>query len=114
MRCQQIEQAVGRDHELLSLVFGMVASFELEGETGAGQLTVPLAAIIRSKTRPDGYALFVIEDQGGRAHARLREVTLGEMVAAGVAVTGGLKAGDRVIVTGATIVTDGEAVEVLR
>ena len=93
---------------------GMVASFELDGETGAGQLTVPLAAIIRSKTRPDGYALFVIEDQGGRTHARLREVTLGEMVASGVAVTGGLKAGDRVIVTGATIVTDGEAVEVLR
>jgi RND family efflux transporter MFP subunit len=93
---------------------GMVASFEIDEATGAGQLTVPLAAIIRSKTRPDGYALFVVEEQSGRVHARLREVTLGDMVAAGVAVTSGLRQGERVIVSGATIVADGEAVEILR
>jgi RND family efflux transporter MFP subunit len=93
---------------------GMVASFELDRALAPGQLTVSLAAILRSKTRPDGYALFVVEEEKGVAHARMREVTLGDMVATGVSVTSGLRPGDRVIVSGATIVTDGEAVEILR
>jgi RND family efflux transporter MFP subunit len=93
---------------------GMVVSLEIGGEGAAAQLALPLAAIIRSPSKPDGYAVFVIEDRGGAAHARLRDVTLGPMVSNGVAVTGGLRAGDRVIVSGAKIVADGEAVEILR
>ena len=93
---------------------GMVASFELESEPAPGQLSVPLAAILRSRTRPDGYALFVVEAQNGVAHARMREVMLGDMVATGVSVTSGLRPGDRVVVSGATIVADGEAVEIIR
>ena len=93
---------------------GMVASIELAGETGAGRLTVPLGAIIRSKVKPDGYALFVVEERGGRTYARLREVTLGDMVATGVMVTEGLRAGEHVVVSGATIVTDGETVELVQ
>jgi membrane fusion protein, multidrug efflux system len=93
---------------------GMVASFELDHDRAPGRLTVPLAAILRSKKLADGYALFVVEEQGGAAHARLREVSLGDMVASGVTVTSGLREGDRVIVSGATIVADGEAVEILR
>lgn len=93
---------------------GMVASFELTAEPTAGVLSVPLAAIVRSRTRPDGYALFIVEDQKGAPVARLREVTLGDMVATGVTVTSGLRAGDRVVISGATIVADGEAVEILR
>jgi multidrug efflux system membrane fusion protein len=93
---------------------GMVASFELDAARAAAQPTVPLAAILRSRARPDGYALFVVEDQNGAARARMREVTLGDMVATGVTVASGVRAGDRVIVSGATIVADGEAVEVIR
>lgn len=93
---------------------GMVASFEIEPAHAPGQLTVPLAAILRSTSHPDGYALFVVEEQDGTARARRREVTLGEMVAIGVTVTSGLRQGERVIVSGATIVTDGDAVEILR
>jgi multidrug efflux system membrane fusion protein len=96
------------------LMPGMVASFELEHEATPGQLTVPLAAILRSRAHPDGYALFVVEEQNGAPHARLREVGLGDMVANGVTVTSGLRPGDRVIVSGATIVSDGEAIEILR
>jgi RND family efflux transporter MFP subunit len=93
---------------------GMVASFELERDSTPASLTVSLASILRSKTRPDGYALFVADEQNGGAHVRLREVTLGDMVATGVTVTSGLRQGDRVVVSGATIVSDGEAVEILR
>ncbi|MEO8074842.1 MAG: efflux RND transporter periplasmic adaptor subunit [Acidobacteriota bacterium] len=93
---------------------GMVASFELAAETAPAQATVSLAAILRSRTRPDGYALFVVDEQNGAHHARLREVTLGDMVANGVSVTSGVRPGDQVVVSGATIVADGEAVEIIR
>jgi RND family efflux transporter MFP subunit len=92
---------------------GMVASFQIEPERGPARLTVPLAAILRSRAHPEGYALFVVEEQNGAVLARLREVTLGDMVAIGVTVTAGLRQGERVIVSGASIVADGEAVEIL-
>jgi multidrug efflux system membrane fusion protein len=56
----------------------------------------------------------VVEEQKGTARARLRDVTLGDMVATGVTVTSGLRAGERVVVSGSTIVADGEAVEIIR
>lgn len=96
---------------------GMVASLEIPADgPGASEsrITLPLAAIVRAPQKPDGYAVFVIEDRAGTPHAKLREVTLGEMISNGVAVTGGLRAGERLIVTGANIVADGEAVEILR
>ncbi|MEP6917429.1 MAG: efflux RND transporter periplasmic adaptor subunit, partial [Acidobacteriota bacterium] len=91
---------------------GMVASFELAAETAPVQATVSLAAILRSRTRPDGYALFVVDEQNGAHHARLREVTLGDMVANGVSVTSGVRPGDQVVVSGATIVALQEATQV--
>jgi RND family efflux transporter MFP subunit len=74
---------------------------------------VPLSAIVRSKTRPDGYAVYVLEESGGHAVARLHDVSVGEMSGNGVAVLGGLRGGEKVIVSGATIVNDGEAVSVI-
>ena len=99
---------------------GMVASIQIDeaasGAAGQNQsvMAIPLAAIVRSPQKPDAYAVFVVEDRDGQTHAKRREVTLGEMIGNGVAVTGGLRAGERVIVSGAKIVADGERVEILR
>lgn len=93
---------------------GMVASFELEPSRTPGQLAVPLSAILRSRTHPDGYAVFVVDERSGGARAQMREVTLGDMIAAGITVPSGLRQGERVIVSGATIVADGQAVEILQ
>jgi membrane fusion protein, multidrug efflux system len=93
---------------------GMVASLELGGAGAQPQLSVPLAAVVRSPKQPDGYAVFVIENGGGTTRVQQREVTLGAMVSNGVAVTSGLRPGDRIVVSGAKIVADGEAVEILR
>jgi multidrug efflux system membrane fusion protein len=93
---------------------GMVASLEIAGEEAAPEIAIPLAAIIRSPVKTGGYAVFVVEDRDGRTYARMRDVGLGRMISNGVAVTNGLRAGERVIVTGAKIVADGEAVEILR
>lgn len=98
-----------------ALRVGMVAVARID--RGGGQaspaLVVPLTAIVRSKDRPDGYAVFVAEDQGGKVVARARNVTLGDMTGNQIAVVDGVKAGDRVIVSGATIVTDGEIVSLV-
>lgn len=93
---------------------GMVASIEIPGETAGARMALPLSAIVRAPDKPDGYAVYVIEPRDGAPHARLREVSLGPMISNGVAVTAGLHPGEQVIVTGATIVADGERVEVLR
>jgi multidrug efflux system membrane fusion protein len=77
------------------------------------QPVVPLDAIMKSKNNPNGYALFVVADEGGRQIARLRDVKLGESYGSTVAVTDGVKQGERVITSGGTIVTDGAQVKVI-
>lgn len=93
---------------------GMVASIEIAGAGEEAQLAIPLSAIVRAPEKPDGYSVFVIEEGGGAVRAKQRAVTLGDMVSNGVTVTSGLRAGDRIIISGAKIVVDGEAVEILR
>ncbi|MEP6592119.1 MAG: hypothetical protein ABJC51_00410, partial [Acidobacteriota bacterium] len=71
------------------------------------------AAIVRSKDTPDGYAVYVVEERAGAAVARRRNVVLGEMLGNQIAVTGGVRAGERVIISGGSIVNDGEAVRIV-
>lgn len=102
-----------------ALKVGMVASVQLNVPTAAAEqadaaaVSVPLTAIVRSKTQTGGYAVYVLEDKGGSAVARLRDVTLGDMIGNQVGVVTGLRAGEKVIVSGATIVNDGEPVRVI-
>jgi RND family efflux transporter MFP subunit len=77
------------------------------------QPVVPLNAVIKSKSNANGYAVIVVTEEGGRQLARLRDVKLGESFGNAVAVTEGLKQGDRVIITGGTMVNDGDQVKVI-
>jgi multidrug efflux system membrane fusion protein len=77
------------------------------------QPVVPLNAVIKAKDNPEGYAVFVVIEQGGRQVARLRDVKLGEAYGNTVAVTDGVRQGERVITTGGTIVLDGDQVKVI-
>jgi len=98
---------------------GMIAGLRALGADGAapaaaaGIPAVRLSAIVRPPADKDGYAVFVVEDEGGRPVARVRKVALGEAVGNSIAVTSGLRIGERVIVTGATLVTDGEPVRLV-
>jgi len=96
------------------LKVGMIAALQVDEAVlaAAPSVVTPLSAVIRSKTEPDGYAVFVVEEAGGRATARLRNVTLGDAVGNQIAVRTGLRPGERVIVRGATLVTDGQQVRV--
>jgi RND family efflux transporter MFP subunit len=98
---------------------GMIAGLRAEvgraPESAAsdGVPAVRLSSIVRPPAEKDGYAVFVVEDEGGRPVARVRKVSLGEAVGNLIAVTSGLKIGERVIVIGATLVTDGEPVRLV-
>jgi multidrug efflux system membrane fusion protein len=93
---------------------GMIVSLRVaRSEAVQAQPVVPLNAIVKSTTDPNGYAVFLLLDQGGRQIARARNVKLGETYGNTIAVTEGVKEGDRVITTGVTLVRDGDAVKVI-
>ncbi|MGH9369128.1 MAG: efflux RND transporter periplasmic adaptor subunit [Thermoanaerobaculia bacterium] len=97
---------------------GMIASVETPREYPGGRAAaalpaVPLTAILKSPSNPRGFAVFVLGETAGQPVARVREVELGGIVDNRIAVTSGLAVGERVIVTGTTIVTDGSAVRVI-
>jgi RND family efflux transporter MFP subunit len=77
------------------------------------QPVVPLNAVIKSRSKANGYAVMVVTEEGGQQLARLRDVTLGESFGNAMGVAEGLKPGDRVITTGATMLNDGDKVKVI-
>jgi len=93
---------------------GLVVSLRVGTQQAApAQPVVPLNAVMKAKSDTNGYAVFVVTEEGGRQVARLRDVKLGESYGNTVAVTEGLKPGDRVITTGGTLVNDGDQVKVI-
>lgn len=93
---------------------GMIATLTL----GAGSLAqpptvVPLSAVVRSSQRTDGFAVFVVNDQGGKSVARERVVEIGDTVGNMITVTKGLRAGEPVVTTGGTMIKDGDEIKVI-
>jgi RND family efflux transporter MFP subunit len=76
-------------------------------------LTLPLSAVVRPSANEQQYAVLIVERQGEREIARLRRVELGDVVGNGVAVVNGVALGDRVITTGATLLSDGDPIRVI-
>ena len=94
---------------------GMIASLEVTGAAGQGSaaMLVPLNAVVRPPGKADGYAVFVVADQGGRQVARLRTVELGDVSGNFIRVTSGLQGGEQVIVRGATLASDSQNVRII-
>jgi RND family efflux transporter MFP subunit len=95
-----------------TLKVGMVASVQLgkNAPNAGSQLLVPLSAIVRPSGSNEGYAVFVTDDANV---ARQRVVQLGDLVGNRVAITGGLKDKERVVVLGATLLGDGQVVTII-
>jgi len=96
------------------LKVGMVVSLALTtGPPAEPTIVVPLTAVVRGTSGPESYAVYIVDKDGTSEAARLKEVQLGEVTGNEITVTDGLAAGDQVIVTGATLVSDGQAVKVI-
>jgi RND family efflux transporter MFP subunit len=93
---------------------GMVATLSV----GAGKIeqpttVVPLSAVVRSSKHAEGFAVFVIEDQGGKSFAHERVVEIGDTLGNMISVTQGLKVGENVVVVGGTQIKDGDEIRVI-
>jgi multidrug efflux system membrane fusion protein len=93
---------------------GMVASLTLsEGARQEAVPVIPLAAVIQPPPGTPGYMVYVAQDQGGKAVVKAQMVQLGDALGDRIAVRGGVHVGDKVVVTGASLVHDGETVEIV-
>ncbi|MEW6350650.1 MAG: efflux RND transporter periplasmic adaptor subunit [Thermodesulfobacteriota bacterium] len=111
-RVFQVEITV--DNPGLQLKDGMIASVQLGGSTADNPLpVVPLNAVVRPPGDPHGYMVFTIAQDSGKQRAAGRRVAIGKVFANKVAVTDGLKVGEKVITLGATIVSEGAHVAII-
>lgn len=83
------------------------------GDGGEG-VSVPLNAVLRSPRDPNGFSVFVLDGDGPRAAARLRDVQLGEVIGNSVSVTEGLALNQRVVTVGGSLLRDGATAVVIR
>lgn len=110
-RVYQIEITVPNAQHKLAV--GFIASLQLADQAGGMVVTVPLESIVKPANGGAEYGVFVLDGAAETEVARLRPVTLGGVVGNAITVTSGLAAGQRVIVRGATLVTDGQRVRAL-
>jgi RND family efflux transporter MFP subunit len=93
---------------------GMVATLSLSDLRETDPVPVlPLSAVVRAADNPNAFGVFVVEQRGERFFARARTVELGVAYGNVIGLESGLEAGERVIVTGATQVRDGQQVRIL-
>jgi RND family efflux transporter MFP subunit len=71
-------------------------------------LVVPVTAVLRINGR---YFAFVAEDAGGKLVARQRAITVGPIVGDNYAVLEGIKAGERVVTSGAQKLAEGAPIQ---
>jgi RND family efflux transporter MFP subunit len=111
-RVFDVEATIPRPPAQLRL--GMIASLSLPTTRSLTPVTVvPINAIVRLKQTPEAYAVNVVAEQAGKKIARQRPVKLGEAFGNMIAVTEGVALGERVIVSGAALIVDGEEVRVI-
>jgi multidrug efflux system membrane fusion protein len=107
-RLFQVEASLGNPR--MALKPGMIASLTLvDSAAGPAVPVVPLSAVVRDRSNPSDFAVMVVENKV----ARLRRVNLGPTFGDVLAVTSGLTPGELVIRAGATMIADGETVEVM-
>ena len=93
---------------------GMIASITISpGELGKRVTVVPLTAVVRSLDDPNGFAVFLAEGNGDTMTVRLHDVQVGATYGNLIALEHGLSPGARVVITGATMIKNGEQVRII-
>jgi multidrug efflux pump subunit AcrA (membrane-fusion protein) len=93
----------------------MTASLSFGGEILPNSvLAVPLSAVIRDPQNPEGFAVLMAEGAGDPTTVHARAVDLGDAYGNMIQVLGGVKAGERVVTAGSTLVKSGEQVRFMQ
>ena len=108
-RLFQVEVTLANQEMLLKP--GMIASLLLGNSTPSLAVPViPLSAVMRDRDNPADFSVMVVENKIAKA----RRVSLGPTFGDVLAVTNGLKPGELIVRAGATLVANGETVEVIQ
>ena len=93
---------------------GMIGAMALgPARNRAPQLVVPLSAVVRAPSDPNGFAVFRLVPRDGKSYAVAQVIQIGQTLSNSIEVTGGLNAGERIIALGGSLVRDGQEVRVL-
>ena len=79
----------------------------------APRLVVPLSAVVRAPSDPKSFAVFRLVTRDGKTYAEAQTIQIGQTLSNSIEVTGGLSAGQQVIVLGGSLVRNGQEVRVL-
>ncbi|MBI1760005.1 MAG: efflux RND transporter periplasmic adaptor subunit [Acidobacteria bacterium] len=110
-RVFEVEVTIARPPAALRA--GMIATLvvpETNAPASAPRLVVPLSAIVRAQT--ESYAVLVVAHEQGKQMVRRRAVKLGAAFGNLIEIVEGLQAGEQVVSNGATVVSEGEPVQI--
>lgn len=111
-RVYSVEVTIANPKNLLRA--GMIASLDFGSPAAPeSQPAVPLEAVVRHPDTPNAFAVYVTDGNGGPTTARVRTIEPGEARGNKIVVAKGVKPGERVITTGATLVKDGDLVNII-
>ena len=93
---------------------GMIATLTLGAEKLERPTTVvPLSAVVRSSQHADGFAVFVVSKQGEKSVVSERIVEIGDTLGNSISILKGISPGETVVVTGGTLIKNGDQVKVI-
>ncbi len=93
---------------------GMIGSLVLGAvREPAPRLVVPLSAVVRAPSDPNGFAVFRLIEREGKTYAEAQVIQIGQTIGNSIEVTSGLSAGQRIISLGGSLVRNGQEVRVL-
>jgi multidrug efflux system membrane fusion protein len=96
------------------LKVGMIAAINLDSDLSVtSKISVPINAVVRYKNEQNSYAVYVVENTGGKQIARIRKIKIGEIVGNSAMVAEGLNGGEEIIISGISIVHDSQFVKII-
>lgn len=102
------------DNPQNQLKAGMIASISIgTGQAIARVTVVPLTAVVRSPSNPNGFAVYVADGAGDTVKVHTQDVTLGDTYGNMIAVLRGVNVKDRVVTTGTNMIKNGDRVRVI-
>jgi RND family efflux transporter MFP subunit len=111
-RTFQVEVTIPNPQGLLKS--GMVATLVLgQAKLATPLLVVPISAIVSSGDSSKTFSVFIAVHEGEKDVARRRTVLPGAAFGNMVSIVQGLHLGDRILLNGATLVHDGQAVRII-
>ena len=94
---------------------GMIGTLFFGGakENMGQRLVVPLAAVVKAPNQPQAFAVFRVRNREGKSFAESQEIQIGNTYGNAIEVITGLKAGDRIVALGGSLLRDGQEIRLL-